>query len=190
MYLSKTLSAFYRGFSLFLLIFSFSEGVFLEDWRGIALGTYVALGSILNYVLKHIFANLFSYNQIRRPLEYKNCGPFDSKNSDIGGLGMPSGHSQNFAMVATMLAVTVLDKRSGDPKTVLKIGLLVILTVGAMYSRVHRGCHTISQTVVGSIIGVVIGYFLTKYFRNPFSSSKKYKGLLKNRSVKTKKINS
>jgi len=192
-YIPEAASAFYRGFSLFLLIFSFGEGLFLNDWRGIALGTYVAAGMVFNSILKAI-TSIFFGKAGARPPGARNCGPFDARHEpDVisKSYGMPSGHSQNFSMVATLLAVAVMEKSQksetgGDFSTVLKIGALVILTVGAMYARVDRGCHTIAQTVVGALIGLALGLFIAKNLRNPFTASKRYKGLVLKRK-KSKK---
>jgi membrane-associated phospholipid phosphatase len=164
------------------MVFSFAEGLFLSDWRGIALGTYVSLGIVVNYVSK--FLSKMFFGQIGdRPPGAKDCGPFVSKNEPgmiSQSYGMPSGHSQNFALVATLLGLGLYDQnkksKTKDFYLPLKIGALFLLTVIAMYQRVIGGCHTGWQVIIGASIGVSLALLIAKHLPNPFSG-RKYKGL-------------
>lgn len=180
----------FRGFALFLTIFSFGEGLLLSDWRGIALGTYMMFSVIVNDTLKYI-SKLFFGKKGERPDGAKNCGPIITKKEPEfvkASYGMPSGHAQNFAFVATLAAIGICEKsrRKEDFYLPLKLGALFILTAIAMYMRVMvEKCHTGYQVIVGACIGVILSIVLIKYIKlpNPFGSKIDIKRWRKKRKI-------
>lgn len=168
-YLSDSIIHLFRGFSFYITTFSFLEGFFLSDWRGITLGIFVLLDTFINIFLKKITSSVFG-DLGNRPEGAKDCGFIVSKyepDTMKTSYGMPSGHSQSFAMVATLMALAI-NNNEPNYANILKIGLLILLTLTAMYLRVELGCHTIIQTAVGALIGIMVAFILVKYYKNPF----------------------
>jgi membrane-associated phospholipid phosphatase len=170
MKLTKAIPTFFKGFSLFLIFFSFLQSFLFNDKRGAILGSYLILSILLNGILKEISKNFFG-NTGSRPDGAKNCGIIvDCSGKKSTSYGMPSGHSQNFAMVATLIFLALYKNSKKDKYFNIKVIILVFLTICAMYMRIYvEGCHTLSQTVVGASIGVMLGYFFDKKYINPFN---------------------
>ena len=74
---------------------------------------------------------------------------------------MPSGHGQNITLFTTYYILELLD--SMDPFKNIYIGLLILIGVLVMYSRVKFRCHTTQQVILGGIIGVAMGNIFYKF---------------------------
>ena len=70
--------------------------------------------------------------------------------------GMPSGHSQGAAILATYLALHV--NNSKMDRKILINAALILGTLFIMYSRVVEKWHTIQQVIIGASIGIFLGY--------------------------------
>lgn len=181
-YLNDMVRAIFRSFTLFVLVLSMGEGLFLSDWKGIALGTYTSISLIVNFILKELSKKFLGKKGLR-PEGARSCGPFISKDEPsivAKSYGMPSGHSQNFAFFATLLAIGIYQrsKKVKDIYLPIKLGALFMLTAIAMYMRVNiEGCHTGAQVIVGCVIGVILALLVNRYLPNPFGRKKELKKL-------------
>ena len=93
----------------------------------------------------------------------------------VHGWGMPSGHSQIATIAAVFWIMYLLDTRSSTLLEGVKgasalrytsIGVMTIITMAVMYSRIFIGCHNGAQIAVGGIIGTILAagsYYLCKY---------------------------
>jgi membrane-associated phospholipid phosphatase len=99
-----------------------------------------------------MFLNSAIKNQIRqvRPENAKDCDLLNA-GGPSHSFGMPSGH------VAIIVAILIfLDVNP----------LLILSSAGLMcWSRVTRGCHTLSQSITGGILGAVFGIVWKIFFR-------------------------
>ena len=148
---------FYKTFDVFILFSSVLEGFIFDDRRGILLGSVTAFSILLNLFLKQVFKLVIKDSGLR-PVGAKDC---DYK---CKSYGMPSGHSQTFALITTLIGLSLIDKNKNkkDNWLTIKILCLVTLLFGAMYSRVSLKCHTWIQCIVGTFIGVMIAYFTSR----------------------------
>jgi membrane-associated phospholipid phosphatase len=98
-----------------------------------------------------------------RPSGAKNCNLFNSGGSYDGQLAMPSGHM----MLTTCITFSILFlyARTKNLKTIA-IAKPAALSSAIVYiflmagSRIMRGCHNISQVIIGGIIGFALAYVL------------------------------
>jgi membrane-associated phospholipid phosphatase len=72
--------------------------------------------------------------------------------------GMPSGHSQGLCFSATFWSLYVLGKFKKNKMSIGCAVILTLLALGVMIQRVHSGCHSIMQVLVGCVLGVASGY--------------------------------
>ena len=171
--LYESIYTFFRSFTFFAVIFSLVGGLLLSKWNYFLLGLFLIVDITINIILKKIFQIIMGdyYFPIigkgKRPYNFKSCGYFTPhlKNKlldkGIASFGMPSGHSQSFAFIATLISLHFKDT--------FKTLILIFLTGIAMYMRVYiEKCHTIPQTIIGALIGVYLAYLFTKYYANPF----------------------
>jgi membrane-associated phospholipid phosphatase len=171
--LYESIYTFFRSFSFFAVIFSLAGGLLLSKWNYFLLGLFLIAEITINMILKKIFETLMgNYNfpiigRGTRPYNFKSCGYFTPRlknkllDNGIASFGMPSGHSQSFAFIATLISLHF--------KNNFKTLILVFLTCIAMYMRVYiEKCHTISQTIIGALIGVGLAHLFVKYYTNPF----------------------
>jgi len=171
----NSIFTFFRGFGFFTLCFSYILGFFLSKNNFIKLGNFLILDLILNLLLKKFFSILMGDKKYpligtgKRPIDAVSCGFFiprknfkNLKNS----YGMPSGHSQTFAFITTLIYLYLNKKQD---KNNYKYIFLIIFTLLAMFMRVYvEKCHTIQQTIAGSVIGIILAIILVKYYGNPF----------------------
>lgn len=173
--LLNAIFTFFRGFGFFALCFSYMFGFFLSQFKFIKLGNFILIDLIVNLFLKKFFSIIMgdkSYPLIgkgKRPTGAKSCGFFIPR-QQIKKLkksyGMPSGHSQTFAFVSTLIYLHLKNKQNDNK---YKYIFLIILTIVAMLMRVYiEKCHTIPQTLIGAIIGIILANILVKYYGNPF----------------------
>lgn len=174
--LFKTIKTFFRAFGLFAITFPLLAGILLGNNRYLLLSLFLFIDVLLNIFLKKTSRILMGKKNFPiigsglRPKGKKSCGYFDT-NVKIKRLnetyGMPSGHSQTFAFIATLIGLHLYKKN--EKYKLFKYAALVFLTLLAMYMRVYvENCHTIQQTIVGVGIGIILAYVLVKHFGNPF----------------------
>lgn len=181
--LLKSIYTFYRGFGFFALVLSVLGGLLLSKWNYILLGIYLFGEFVLNVLLKKISKAIMGNKTFpiigkgTRPNNAKSCGFFTPRTKIkklMKSFGMPSGHSQTFAFLATLIGLHLYNNNDEDEYKTYKYIALVVLTLSAMYMRVYiENCHTVQQTIVGSIIGVLSAIIITKLYDNPFSINQK-----------------
>jgi membrane-associated phospholipid phosphatase len=181
-FILESIFTFFRGFGFFILILSLLVGFLLSKWNYILLGLFLISELIINIILKNTFRIIMGNNNFpiigkgTRPDDAISCGFFTPRtkiNKIVKSFGMPSGHSQTFAFIATLIGIHLYNIQT-QQNTIYKYITLIILTLLAMYMRVYiEKCHTIQQTIVGSIIGIGLAFLFTKYFGNPFDETHK-----------------
>lgn len=172
--ISDFVFGFFRGFGFFALFFSYLLGFFLSNKNLVTLGNFLLIDVITNFSFKNFFKIIMgnkTYPLIgngNRPPGALNCGFFIEKEpTNNKNYGMPSGHSQTFAFVSTLLSLHLLDV---EKKYSYKHILLTILTFSAMLIRIYiEKCHTFQQTIVGSLFGIILAKILVEYYGNPFT---------------------
>lgn len=108
---------------------------------------YYIFGAVLNGVVSKFLKNMIK--QPRPP------------QSEKGGYGMPSSHTQSFFFFLTALTSNSSRFLSAKLSALLFTSILVY-SCAASYWRVVTGVHTFSQTVVGAVVGVIFGSFVSK----------------------------
>lgn len=146
----------------------------LGKWGPAWLGLYGA------YVLSHNMAILLIYiaavtiNDILNRLlkvwlkeERPNIWTNDKKHFLY--YGMPSGHAQHVAFMATFIYLLTHCSAFQLPSS-MKIGckeltkekanmyLVLAITAITMFERIYSGQHTVKQVVVGAIIGIIFAF--------------------------------
>jgi hypothetical protein len=125
--------------------------------KGYYIFIILLIDNYINKILKNIFKNYSNING-ERPKNAKNCGCFielDNINKKSITYGMPSGHSENIFLLATLL-----QKQTNN--NYIKILLYIMACYGG-YLRVKLGCHTKNQVIIGGLIGLIIGILCNKY---------------------------
>jgi hypothetical protein len=129
------------------------SGFFLSDFTPkesiyLCLCTYIVLA--FNGFLKYLFQKLSSPHNFTVPLLGTTCRPSNlSCNLETSSMdmGMPSGHAQTVAFVATYLYL----------KNKSTFGMYLVIII--MYCRVYLLKHTISQVIIGTMVGIMCGYY-------------------------------
>jgi membrane-associated phospholipid phosphatase len=166
---------FMRVFPLVAVIFPLLEGLFLSDPRGLELGIMVFVTEIFNHLLK-LATSQFIGKEGDRPPGAHHCGygvAQGKKAPKSGSYGMPSGHAQTAAFVATLMALAMRKQNMKRPVEYYdwKLAGLLLFVVTMMYARVViEKCHTWIQTLVGVAIGIVLAFIFSNYISNPFSN--------------------
>jgi membrane-associated phospholipid phosphatase len=181
-FILESIFTFFRGFGFFILILSLLAGFLLSKWNYILLGLFLISELIINIIFKNTFRILMGNNNFTiigkgtRPYDSISCGFFTPRtkiNKIVKSFGMPSGHSQTFAFIATLIGIHLYNIPT-QQNTIYKYITLIILTLLAMYMRVYiEKCHTIQQTIIGAVIGIGLAFLFTKYFGNPFYETHK-----------------
>lgn len=160
----KTLRLFFRAFDLFFLGFSVLAGLIINK-KYILLAILTLLNILTNVILKKISEMIMGKSTFwllgkgTRPQNSKSCTYLSSKSVKYNGYGMPSGHSQSFAFIATLIALSLKDRHKNKKRL-----FLVFLTGIAMYMRIYaEKCHTVQQTIIGSTIGFIFANIAFKY---------------------------
>lgn len=140
--------------SMFFILFG---SIIYNYKKGYIIFLILLLDNYINKILKYIFKN---YSKIdgERPSGAKNCGCFielQNINKKAISYGMPSGHSENIFLLATLL-----QKQSNN--IYIKILLYLMACYGG-YLRIKFGCHTKNQVIFGSLIGIIIGILCNKF---------------------------
>ena len=175
--LLNAIFTFFRGFGFFALTFSYMIGFFLSQHNFTRMGNFLLVDLIVNLFLKNFFSVLMGdklYPLIgkgKRPLSSRSCGFFIPRKpikKITESYGMPSGHSQTFAFVATLIYLHLKKKQDNN---IYKYILLIVFTLTAMFMRIYiEKCHTVQQTIMGTIIGYMLANTLVKYYGNPFDN--------------------
>ena len=183
-FILESFFTFFRGFGFFILILSLLIGFLLSKWNYILLGLFLIADLIINIILKNIFKIIMGNNIFpiigkgSRPDDSISCGFFIPRikiKKIIKSFGMPSGHSQTFAFISTLIGIHLYNLPNKQ-SNIYKYITLISLTLIAMYMRVYiEKCHTIQQTVIGALIGICLAFLFTKYFINPFDDIPKKK---------------
>jgi membrane-associated phospholipid phosphatase len=173
----ESIFTFFRGFGFFILILSLLGGFLLSKWNLILLGLFIIVENIINIIFKNIFRVIMGNNKFpiigkgTRPVNAISCGFFTPRTKIdklIKSFGMPSGHSQTFSFIATLIGIHLYNLPN-KTNNIYKYITLIVLTMIAMLMRVYiEKCHTIQQTIIGALIGVILAFLFTKYFGNPF----------------------
>lgn len=114
---------------------------------------YFILGSAFNDVLKSVFA---------RPRPYTHSGVLDVRHTS--GYSMPSGHSQSFALQATMIGGEFCRNNNSKKHRLTVIITLVVLGFIVGLSRIYLGQHYLTDVLVGLAIGVLFAIGLEILF--------------------------
>lgn len=97
---------------------------------------------------------------VKAPRPFHKDPSVDIMNLKTEGYSFPSGHSQNIAVISSMVGYNY--RKNTWVKSIF-IALLILVP----FSRMYLGQHFLEDVLVGALIGVVIGtaglYFLTKY---------------------------
>lgn len=97
-----------------------------------------------------------------RPQNHMNCSVLGGKVTNEQTFGMPSGHSQIiWSVIAYIVTFLYYENRyKPDFKYYFPFQVLLLCMIGltVSFSRVHIGCHTVMQVVIGGLIGIGIGY--------------------------------
>lgn len=128
--------------------------------------TYLVIGVFTNWIIKEILKLFFSgHPAFERPTPPPTgCGVFDDcaqKKKTNRTFGMPSGHAQSIAFAAMFATMYILQNDTYSRKVVWIAGVWLFAAF-VMWSRVHIGCHTTLQVVVGGLIGALFGYLCYK----------------------------
>lgn len=183
--LIKEIKIMAPGFArAFPTIASFSA-IMLTVYTGKYEGLYLLGGLLLNECINDFLKNfvakpLMKNNSVpilgigKRPKGAKNTSIFLSENIEeqkklSTSYGMPSGHSQNATFFSTYLILHILNGGGLQDSIgkMISIGLLILLALYVLASRVYLNCHTTQQVIVGGLIGSGLGggyYTLVKKY--------------------------
>ena len=163
-----------RAYPLLVQILAFILFSLNLDKDYLVLGVTMIISELINAILKNLVFKPIMGNKRypiigfgKRPDGANNCGLYYvSKDNISTSYGMPSGHSQNSAVFSMFMLMKLLaSDTSSYYKTLGVIGFPLLL-IYVMWSRVHLGCHTIQQTILGSSIGILIGYLVYNHFKD------------------------
>ena len=156
---------FYRNFAFFIFYFSLLEGFFFNDKKGILLAIISGLATLFNHFIKNVSKLIFGSLGIR-PTGASGCG-YGASSKLSTSYGMPSGHSQEAALIGTLVILALETK---NVWYYVKILLLCIFILGAMTMRViFEKCHTWLQVIIGASFGVALAFGIN-HFVNPFKT--------------------
>ena len=163
-----------RAYPLIVQVLAFILFSLNFDKDYLILGVTMIISEVINTILKNlVFKPIMGDKKYpliglgRRPDGANNCGLYYvSKDNISTSYGMPSGHSQNSAVFSTFMLMKLIDSDISYEYKILGIVCLPLLLIYVMWSRVHLGCHTIQQTILGSSIGILMGYVVYNYFQD------------------------
>jgi acid phosphatase family membrane protein YuiD len=160
------IKTFFKAFDFFLFTFSFLFAILFNNHTAWIITIAMFFSNSLNFLLKKTFPFLLgNWDFLKRPKEATYCSPFFTTNpaSISKTYGMPSGHSQTFAMIITLIILSL--QQENFFFFIIKVIFLVFLLFVAMYMRVKiEHCHTFLQTIVGASIGIGLGFLFHKLF--------------------------
>lgn len=91
----------------------------------------------------------------------EQCGPVVSYGPPLTGtafLGMPSGHAQSMALVATAWTLYALRNIGNAWHLYGSCAFVWLWAAAVAFQRVWSGCHTWPQTCVGFVVGAALGF--------------------------------
>lgn len=180
---------------LLYLLLSFLYMLFSPSAYSVYLFLSLLIVLLSNQIFKYlIFKPLYNIlNTNTLPILGLGSRPGNTSTSrnDSRSFGMPSGHSQ-LAFAITTYIILKMNNIDTNKKynTYLKNSIIIMSIIVALYiaySRIHIGCHTIQQVIVGSIIGIGFGYlvfYLENYIVNQISKIE-YKKFIYNNNIIT-----
>ena len=130
---------------------------------------------IITMILKKLSNNLdkgsFLYTLTRRPVVGSTCDLLSRIPSKVNAPGFPSGHMAITLYFYTMLLF--LKYKEDKHTTIMEfckvywidIAIYFIFVCLTGFARIHKGCHTLTQVVVGSIVGILGSYIHYKFQR-------------------------
>ena len=178
--IKTTFEGFERGYPL-IILFSLLLSYFMTHKIDFFIfAVLMGLSSVFNLFLKEfIFKPIMKNKEFsilgkgERPQGAKDCSDFiDPDNRLSSSYGMPSGHAQTSALFCTFMILMIINERYSDKLKMVKCLVILLLTIAIMVSRIHFGCHTPQQVIVGGLIGTILGFIF-------FFNMKKIKSLLK-----------
>ena len=164
--IKTTIEGFERGYPLIILFLLFFSYFMTHKIDFLIFALLLGLSWIINVFLKNfIFKPIMKNKEYpllgkgTRPPGAKDCSDFiDPDNRLSSSYGMPSGHSQTSALFCTFMILTIINEKYSDKLKMVKCLVILLLTIAIMVSRIHFGCHTPQQVIVGGIIGIILGF--------------------------------
>lgn len=178
--IKTTFEGFERGYPLIILFSLFLSYFMTHKIDFFIFAVLMGLSSVFNQFLKEfIFKPIMKNKKFpilgegTRPSGAKDCSDFiDPDNRLSSSYGMPSGHAQTSALFCTFMILMIINERYSKKLKMVKCLFILLLTIAIMVSRIHFGCHTPQQVIVGGLIGTILGFIF-------FFNMKKIKSLLK-----------
>ncbi|MBQ8444530.1 MAG: phosphatase PAP2 family protein [Clostridia bacterium] len=136
-----TMLGSYLGFIISFII------IFVKNKRlGVVFALTFAVGSVGNYLLKHII-------QRDRPfVTYEDIHNYGNED----GYGMPSGHSVCAGLFATFLIYLLFTQTQNKWTRLAGAVCLSLFPFLIAFSRMVLGVHYLSDTIIGIIIGIIV----------------------------------
>lgn len=134
----------------FFLVFSVIYWCFSKE-NAMKLGLFYVICAGVNFVMKSL---------VNRPRPYVADSAVQNKRPAIG-TSFPSGHSQNYALVASVTSLDIHHDKIGS-KT-FRLVVYIVFGVGAILvpiSRMYLGQHYLTDTLAGLLIGLAVAYIL------------------------------
>jgi len=152
---------------------SFTIGVIAPESHGIYLFCALMLNEASNHALKLAVKTTLGVSPLTaRPPNAKDCGIFPTHHpKESKSSGMPSGHSQTAAFLASVLIMHITAHVHDDMRRRLATTYVAVYAALVVLSRTKyggpyisvvvdgriAGCHTVLQVVAGTAIGIMLG---------------------------------
>ena len=160
---NNNIDGFLRAYPLLIITFITTNYLLNANHINKFFFIFVLFNIITNKFLKSIVfksimgdGNYPIFGIGKRPDNAINCGLFKN-NKESTTYGMPSGHSQHAMAFPTFI---LLNKLTTNLNVII---LFYLIGFAVMYSRIHYGCHTLQQVIIGGIVGCLNAYVMTKY---------------------------
>lgn len=149
--------------NLCIVAYPFIDYLLTGSSMSAVLAIAITICHIVTVALKFITSKYFVHPMFLRPAHARNCD-YMCRNGLVGGKpGFPSGHMSSTLAFFTVILLYKFHYgsrsiRSNDVITVACIAGAYSLVMG--YARHLKGCHTMTQIVVGSVLGIFIGWIV------------------------------
>lgn len=130
----------------FFLVFSVIYWCFSKE-SALKLGLFYVISAGANFVMKSL---------VNRPRPYVADNTILNKKPAFG-TSFPSGHSQNYALLASTASLDMHHNRIGSKR--FRISIYIVFLIGAILvpiSRMYLGQHYLTDTIAGLIIGFAV----------------------------------
>lgn len=130
----------------FFLVFSIIYWCFSKE-SALKLGLFYVISAGVNFVMKSL---------VNRPRPYVVDQTIQNKKPAFG-TSFPSGHSQNYAVIASTVSLNMHHGRIGTKR--FRVIIYVLFGIGAILvplSRMYLGQHYLTDTLAGLIIGFAV----------------------------------